>query len=436
MITHVTIENFKSIAKLEIELGRVNVLIGENGCGKTNILEAIAFAAAAAADKLNNEFLALRGIRVTEPRFMRAAFPAVKEEDVQISVRSRDPQEHQFSCALYVDTTYTSPRWVRREPSSAAIQQMDALEKELTSLAQRGLGFRTKNRSRRHRSGPEAVAHYAGLVAELAALAQVAGERAKVAPSPGSPEAMAASAFASGSAAFAAYAAEVASRLPPMALENFAIFSPNLLALRTFQSDNHITPLGVFGNGLFSHVRALSEFEDHSYITEIIEGLAIFDWFERLEVPHDLAVEEHRIDIRDRYLAEGALFDQRSANEGFLFLLFYFSLFISPDTPAFFAIDNVDVSLNPKLCAELLRRIITLAQKHDKQVILTTHNPATLDGLNLGEEAQRLMTVYRDIDGHTTVRRIEPPKHIEGVPPIALSEAFIRGYIGGLPENF
>ncbi len=44
MITTVKIENYKSIKKLKLELGRVNVLIGENLSGKTNILEAIAFA--------------------------------------------------------------------------------------------------------------------------------------------------------------------------------------------------------------------------------------------------------------------------------------------------------------------------------------------------------------------------------------------------------
>ena len=34
-------------------------------------------AAAAAANKLDNEFLASRGIRVAEPRFMRAAFCSI-----------------------------------------------------------------------------------------------------------------------------------------------------------------------------------------------------------------------------------------------------------------------------------------------------------------------------------------------------------------------
>jgi predicted ATPase len=74
MFTEVQIENYKSIHSLKINLGRVNVFIGENGCGKSNILEAIALAGAAAGNKLDNEFLAPRGIRVTEPEFMRSAF--------------------------------------------------------------------------------------------------------------------------------------------------------------------------------------------------------------------------------------------------------------------------------------------------------------------------------------------------------------------------
>ena len=74
MIEEVTIENYKSIQSLTLPLGRVTVLIGENGCGKSNILEAIALGAAAAADKLDNEFLASRGIRVTDPKLMRSRF--------------------------------------------------------------------------------------------------------------------------------------------------------------------------------------------------------------------------------------------------------------------------------------------------------------------------------------------------------------------------
>ncbi len=71
MIRNVRINNYKSIPGLTLDLGRVTVFIGANGSGKSNILEAIALASAAAHNKLDNEFLISRGVRVTETRFMR-----------------------------------------------------------------------------------------------------------------------------------------------------------------------------------------------------------------------------------------------------------------------------------------------------------------------------------------------------------------------------
>lgn len=86
MLVTVRIENYKSVEKVVLSLGRINVFIGENGAGKSNILEAIALAGAAQARKLDNEFLASRGIRVSGPQLMRSAFTARKtREPIKVS---------------------------------------------------------------------------------------------------------------------------------------------------------------------------------------------------------------------------------------------------------------------------------------------------------------------------------------------------------------
>ena len=54
MINKIRIRNFKSIVDLTLDLGRVNVIIGANGCGKTNILEAITFASMAGQRREDN----------------------------------------------------------------------------------------------------------------------------------------------------------------------------------------------------------------------------------------------------------------------------------------------------------------------------------------------------------------------------------------------
>ena len=129
----VRVENYKSIPNLTLDLGRLTVLIGANGSGKSNILEAIALASAAAQNKLDNEFLISRGIRVTETRFMRSAFgklPAAREaiqisfqedheptiekiltssESIKISVEGDN--EVAFGCELFADETASYPKW-------------------------------------------------------------------------------------------------------------------------------------------------------------------------------------------------------------------------------------------------------------------------------------------------------------------------------------
>ena len=95
MISQIKIENYKSITSLEMDLGRVNVLIGENGSGKTNILEAVAVGAAAEMDKLDEEFLSSRGIRIVSPDLMRSGFtqPQDSSDTVYITFNNRFGEE-------------------------------------------------------------------------------------------------------------------------------------------------------------------------------------------------------------------------------------------------------------------------------------------------------------------------------------------------------
>src|SRR5690242_19572235 len=74
MITKIHIQNFKSILDYTLELGRINVFIGENGARKTNILEAFATASAASDDTLEVEDLYTRGVRIAKPSITISSF--------------------------------------------------------------------------------------------------------------------------------------------------------------------------------------------------------------------------------------------------------------------------------------------------------------------------------------------------------------------------
>ena len=43
MITHVQIKNYRSLENIDVELGRLTVLVGRNGAGKSNFVDAIKF---------------------------------------------------------------------------------------------------------------------------------------------------------------------------------------------------------------------------------------------------------------------------------------------------------------------------------------------------------------------------------------------------------
>lgn len=59
------IESFKCIAEAQLDFGQVNVFIGANGSGKSNLLEALALLSAAASGKVDQSTLIWRGARAS-----------------------------------------------------------------------------------------------------------------------------------------------------------------------------------------------------------------------------------------------------------------------------------------------------------------------------------------------------------------------------------
>lgn len=428
MISEIQIHDFKSIQDLVLKPGRVTVLIGENGSGKSNILEAIAFAAGASANKLDPEFLANRGIRVAEDTWMRSAFPEEESDKktdqkkktvarIRLSIKGTG-QEPIFECSVhprkrkedggFIGWAVSAPVW--KKEVDEAFQEAAFVEEVSKALE----NWKANQ--------PEFYSKQAGTTTTEEAKNQVEQElrRALAAAKLGAKK-----------------KAQLAGNAGILGLADFMIYAPENTTLRNPPPESAIQPLGTKGEGLFKLLQSFTDSKLSEQLLAMKESLRLFGWFEDFLCPDEAATMQARLQIRDRWLAsDRAVFDQRSANEGFLYLLFYFALLMSKRTPRFFALDNVDMSLNPKLCSVLMKQIVELAKQNGKQVICTTHNPAILDGLNLNDDEQRLYTVRRDSEGHTRIRRVRAPEPQPGESPVRLSEAFMRGLIGGLPDNF
>lgn len=388
MIDSIKIQNFKSIVNLELPLGRFNVIIGPNGCGKSNILEAISMASAASQDKLDNEYLVNRDVRVSDAKFMVNAFEdnETEESDIAsssvdvISIQVKAPSSS-FLCQLRYEES--SKKW---------INYSSIFSKSLKDLL------------------PSSLVDYVikeKLVDELRAkLAEISIDELD-----------------------RSYR-KLSTSVPE--LTSFLTYRPSEHFLRkTFESS--LFPLGVHGEGLLKYLKEIAEEDKVDLFDEINSGLSLLDWFDGFNIPDNLLTNEYRLTIGDRYLKDSLhFFDQRSTNEGFLFLLFYLTLFNSKDTPRFFAVDNIESALNPKLMTRLTEYLVERTIANDKQVIVTTHSPFVLDGLDLGNDDIRLFVARRDIDGHTRIERV--PYRADRT--MKLSQLWMSGLIGGLPDNF
>ena len=362
MIETITVKNFKSITDMTLSLGNVNVFIGANGSGKSNILEAIAMVAAERSAQIEVNSMIQKGIRIAKPDLMISSFygqPSNSTINVNISGTEGERIKYAVTNLAPEDiySTWNAP-WstgARRGNIKEAVEKTDKLREYLSK---------------------------------------------------------------------------------------YLIYSLSINALRGLTSDSLQYPLGLNGEGLDVLLNNIPKEE----IMQIKESAKDYiSWIEDIFFDSEeiykmqgykLGRSKSNLYFRDKFMQKkNNLFSAENANEGALELLFYLTLFISRKTPDFFAIDNIENGLNPRLCRFLMKKICELAVKNGKQVLITTHNPAILDGLNLNDGSQRLYVVPRNDEGKTQAKRIQT-KEQTGEQRMMLSEMWMKGLIGGVPYNF
>lgn len=392
MLSRIEFKAFKSLENVEIELGRINVFIGANGSGKSNLLEGIGVLGAAANGRVDDEALKHRGVRPGLPALYKSSFKG-----------SRQPSEIRFS-AGNTGAVYSVGLFNPLEnPEPAWRYKTELLEYDGKTL---GRSPRTK----------EPLDPYAGYIA----LKSVE--------------------FPRGSAA---------NRLLTE-LRQYAVYSPDTATLRGLDGDPQSRdPIGLSGGRLAEAVHDIfTRTEPPPVRADFIASvLELIDWAKGIgtsgpgSVPVSKSIPQPSriLRFRDRYMADGR--DDLSgydASEGALFVLFMAVLTHHRSCPPVLAVDNFDHGLNPRLAKALTRKICEWTSvRQDRQMLLTSHNPMVLDGLPLRDDAVRLFAVERSRRGKTVCRRIEVGETLmqmadEGVP---LSQQWVMGTFGGVPAN-
>ena len=394
IIDEITIKGFKSIQDQTVSLGQMNVLIGTNGAGKSNFLEAIAMLSASAEGGIDYQKLSRRGARLSSHEIFRSAFRNKERRDTfDLNIKMSE-YEYKMRINATNDFTYNSESFNLNNTRIAGRSNRG------TTLNQESIKKLTKNKS------------------ILGVLQTFDENHTDVIET----------------------------------LKNFAIYSPSTPILRGVSEDNSShRPLGLYGGGL---AKALLEvIRSKKSEKELKRFFKLLDWFQSIGattnidpnvLPEQSLLGNLVVRYKDKFMKTN--FNELYAydvSEGALYILFVLILLIHEDSPDIFALDNIDSTLNPGLIRQLMTHITEILVEHPKkQIFLTTHNPTTLDAIDLFNPTHRLFVVARSETGQTELKRIEPPKDTtkedweEMHYGLKLSEIWLSGAIGGMPKGF
>lgn len=392
MLSELKIARFKTVREQALRFGRVNLFIGGNGTGKSNLLEAIGLASACLGRGLGDSDIGRKGLRISPPELMKSSF---KNEDL--------PKTLSLDAEFSNDVAYRATLQSR---------EGDPLLRFFSESASRG-GRKVFGRSNRGASAT-GVSHADRLEQHRGLWDQIK----------------------------ATYEIDPLVALEFQQFSQYVIYTPQPDFLRGRQVGRIDTPpIGLHGEGLPEAVGSFLEkwrqyqpggsLHTHEFERDLINSCVqlvwLPGWASMFGVHHAQPLLTSR-DIVDRssqivYFADQYMHASRNrlsvydSSEGTLFLLFAGIVLSHPDAPRVFALDNVDNALNPRLTKSLVEHIISVCRRsneHDlpfgaRQVFLTSHNPTALDAFDLFDDENRVFVVRRNEKGHTTAERLVPP---------------------------
>ncbi len=393
MLTSFRVKTFKSLADVNVDLGVVNVFIGANGSGKSNLLEALGILSAAADGQVNDQALLSRGVRPGLPALYKSAFPSAGRVPPHLFFGASS-EKAKYEVSLHNPLDDPAPAWRFKT---------ELWEERGTKLVGRSPAQRKKTNPERGLAALKAVEVTEGTGLQLL-----------------------------------------------QRLQGYLIYSPTTPVLRgTAPETQPRSPVGLSGGQLPQAVKELLSQRrfDRPGRRIFDEALGLIDWAKnfgwskasRLSLSPAASSSDQVIQFRDRYMTEKRnRLSGYDASEGALYVLFLAVLAGHRASPKLCAVDNADHGLNPRLARSLMSHLCQwyFDSEHERQILLTTHNPLVLDGLPLQDDRVRLFTVSRTNTGRTTVRRvvIDDDLLAKAEDGWTLSRLWVMGHLGGVPD--
>ena len=388
-IKEIKIKNFKSLYDVSFCPGNINVFIGANGSGKSSVLEAIGVLSAAMTDRVNNNSLQRKGVRLSTSSLYKSQFRSIERSMPTVDFAMNWERNHdKYDYSVHLTTPSDNDTWKYHSESVSKNGEIVFGRSNRTSV-------QLNNK----------VGYYA--LSE-----KLTGEE-----------------------------------YTDMGnyISGYGIYQPDTLTLRGNVADpTQVTPIGLNGGRLADAMEDLFSVVDD----EIMFGtLNMDDVLELIEWASDIHITKPKksnlnpgvpstrqvIEFQDRFLKNKSVFTGYDASEGALYVLFMLTLAMHPDVPGMFAIESFDHALNPRLAKRITEIFSQLIIESGKMVFMTTHNPLVLDGLNLADERIRLFAINKNKYGYAELNRIQFSQKLLETGQ-SLSRLWINGLLGGVPE--
>ena len=388
-IKEIKIRNFKSLYDVSFCPGNINVFIGANGSGKSSVLEAIGVLSAAMTDRVNNNSLQRKGVRLSTSSLYKSQFRSIERSMPTVDFAMNWERNHdKYDYSVHLTTPSDNDTWKYHSESVSKNGEIVFGRSNRTSV-------QLNNK----------VGYYA--LSE-----KLTGEE-----------------------------------YTDMGnyISGYGIYQPDTLTLRGNVADpTQVTPIGLNGGRLADAMEDLFSVVDD----EIMFGtLSVDDVLELIEWASDIHITKPKksnlnpgvpstrqvIEFQDRFLKDKSVFTGYDASEGALYVLFMLTLAMHPDVPGMFAIDSFDHALNPRLAKRITEIFSQLIIESGKMVFMTTHNPLVLDGLNLADDRIRLFAINKNKHGYAELNRIQISQELLETGQ-SLSRLWINGLLGGVPE--
>lgn len=451
MLKKISIQNFKSIHNIEdLELGQVNVFIGANGSGKSNLLEALGFINVAMEGRITSQDLWRRGIRLSPEHIYRSSLRYKENhtstENTKIQFLSTHDSPHLLT--LYHELMWQNGKW--------DVLSTPIIDDNLGVTFAKDPRFNEEWRSLMLAAGMALISQGKNLdLIDIKAVSEHLNQLISYIQHEDNHEI---SKLNEDDRKLIEQLRNIVANLPNRIqaytndfANDYVIYSPTTPVLRGMQPDIvQLEPVGLLGGQLAEAVDELLDLENEMFgDCDLDDVLDLLEWTSGFDVTtpsRDILAAgvptlRSLVRFKDMWMHDGRnQISGYDASEGALYVLFMLVLALHPKVPKFFAVDNFDQALNPRLARALIQKFCKLILELDshKQVLLTTHNPLVLDGLNLADDRIRLFTVDRNYStkGATQVRRIQVSEEIinasqDGLP---LSKLWVMGRFGGVPN--